>query len=115
VSRIKALFTTSEKFDIDEKVKESLQEIAIRNPQSASKNVEAKVHLTNRGIEKFRVIVKNRPDVLRKDGNVYYFNWPKRQLEEYFKRFGCDAVIVSPEECRESMRAFYVRALDAYR
>ena len=114
VSRIKALFTTSEKFEIDEKAKEALQEIAIRNPQSASKNVEAEVHMTKRGIEKFRVIVKNRPDVLRKEGNIYYFNWPKRQLEDYFKRFGYDAVIVSPEECRNSMKSFYGRSYDTY-
>ncbi|MCR5356991.1 MAG: WYL domain-containing protein [Lachnospiraceae bacterium] len=115
VSRIRTLFTTSENFEIDEDVKEKLQDIAIRNPQSASKNVEAEVHLTDGGIEKFKVIVKNRPDVLRKDGNVYYFNWPKHQLEEYFKRFGRDAVIVAPEECRNSMKAFYGKALDAYR
>ena len=114
ISRIKALYTTSDTFEIDEDVRARLQEIAIRNPQSASKNVEAEVHLTDRGIQKFHVIVKNRPDVLRKEGNTYYFNWPKRQLEDYFKRFGRDAVIVSPEECRESMRAFYGRALDTY-
>ncbi len=114
ISRITALYTTSDTFEIDEDVKAKLQEIAIRNPQSASANVEAEVHLTDRGIKKFQVIVKNRPDVLRKDGNIYYFNWPKRQLEDYFIRFGHDAVIVSPEECRESMRAFYGRALDTY-
>ena len=70
--------------------------------------------MTKRGIEKFRVIVKNRPDVLRKEGNIYYFNWPKRQLEDYFKRFGYDAVIVSPEECRNSMKSFYGRSYDTY-
>lgn len=114
VSRIKALFTKPDRFKPNEEIREQLQEIAKRNPQSASKNVEAEVLLTDRGVEKFKVIVKNRPEELRKDGNTYYFSWPKYQLEEYFKRFGSDAVIVSPRECSESMRIFYEKALRKY-
>ncbi len=76
ISRIKALFTTSDKFNPSEEIKKQLKEIALRNPQSASKNVKIRVRLTDRGIKKFKVVVKNRPDVERKDGNTYYFNWP---------------------------------------
>ena len=72
------------------------------------------MRLTDQGVRKFQLIVKNRPDVLRKDGNTYYFNWPRYQLEEYFKRFGYDAIIVSPAECRTNMRSFYARSFDAY-
>ena len=114
ISRIRALYTTSEHFTPDESMRLELQEIAMRNPQSASKNVFIKVELTDRGVEKFHVITKNRPDVYKKEGNTYYFNWPKRQLQEYFKRFGYDAVIVSPRESWESMRSFYGRSLDTY-
>ncbi len=115
ISRIRALFTTPDTFIFDEGIQKQLQEIAMRNPQSASPNVMAEVHMTDRGVEKFRVIVKNRPEILRKEGNTYYFYWPKRQLQEYFKRFGYDAIIVSPEECKESMIAFFGRALDSYK
>ena len=115
ISRIKALFTTSERFTPDESVSKELQEIALRNPQSASKNVEAEVRLTDHGIQRFKVIVKNRPVVSRKEGNTYFFNWPKHQLEEYFRRFGKDAIIVSPKECNESMKIFYGKAIDAYK
>ncbi|MBP3217022.1 MAG: WYL domain-containing protein [Lachnospiraceae bacterium] len=114
ISRLRALYTTSECFVPDEQVRERLQKIALRNPQSASGDVQAQVQLTDRGIQKFRMVTKNRPDVLRTDGNTYYFNWPPRQLEEYFKRFGQDAVIVSPKECRDNMKAFYRKGLDAY-
>ncbi len=114
ISRIRALYTTADHFETDEDIQRRLQEIATKNPQSASNNVEAKVYLTDRGIQKFRVIVKNRPEVLKKEGNTYYFNWPKRQLQEYFKRFGYDAIIVSPIECWEAMRSFYGRSLDKY-
>ena len=66
-------------------------------------------------MQKFHFITKNRPDVLKKEGNTLYFNWPKTQLEEYFHRFGKEAVILEPEECRESMRLFYKKAWEAYR
>ncbi len=115
ISRIRALFTTSEIFAPDEDTRLQLQEIASRSPQSASKSIKAEVHLTDRGVHKFDVIVKNRPDVLRKEGNVYYFDWPKHLLEEYFRRFGYDAIIVSPPECSRSMVAFYGKSLDAYK
>ncbi len=115
ISRIHALYTTPEKFVPDENIRKELQEAAIRSPHSVSKNVEAEVRFTDKGIQKFRVVTKNRPDVLRKDGNTYYFYWPARQLEEYFKRFGKDAIIVSPEECHESMKVYYGRARDAYK
>lgn len=114
VSRIQALYTTSQCFDEDREEREKIQEIARRSPQSASKAVEARVFLTEQGIQKFRVIVKNRPDVLRKEGNTYYFQWPGRQLEDYFSRFGQDAIILSPKDCRDSMRSFYKKALEAY-
>lgn len=114
ISRIRALYVTQDTFRPDAKTLRELKEIAIRNPQSASKNVEATVLLTDRGIQKFRVIVKNRPEVLSRDGNVYHFNWPRHQLEDYFSRFGKDAIILTPDDCRESMKSFYRNALEAY-
>lgn len=114
VSRLTALFI-SDSFIPDEEDYQKLLDIARKNPQSTSKNIDAVVKLTDRGVHKFRMIVKNRPDVLRKEGNTYYFNWPKRALEDYFGRFGYDAIIISPEECRESMKYFYERSLEAYR
>ena len=114
ISRITALYMTSECYIPDEDDRQKLLEIARRNPQSTSRNIDAVVKLTDRGVHKFRMIVKNRPDVLRIEGNTYYFNWPRGPLEDYFRRFGYDALIVSPEECRESMKAFYGRSLDTY-
>ena len=115
ISRIHALFTSSDKFLPDESRKAELQEIAGRSPQAASKSVEAKVLFTDKGMQKFHLVTKNRPDVLRKEGNTLYFHWPKLQLEAYFRRFGKEAVILEPEECRESMRFFYKKAWEAYR
>lgn len=44
-----------------------------------------------------------------------YLNWPRRQHEDYFGRFGKEAVIVSPPECIESLKIFYGKTLNAYR
>lgn len=115
VSRIINLFSTSRHFETDENVMQELQEVALRNPQSASLNIEAKVRFTDRGKQKFVMITKNRPDVLKKDGDIYYFNWPRRQLEDYFRRFGKDAVVLEPEKSKESMTIFYAQALRAYK
>ena len=115
ISRIHALFTSSDKFLPDESRKAELQEIAGRSPQAASKSVEAKVLFTDKGMQKFHLVTKNRPDVLKKEGNTLYFHWPRLQLEAYFRRFGKEAVILEPDECRESMRFFYKKALEAYR
>ena len=115
ISRIRALYSSSDKFIPNESRKLELQEIAGRSPQSTSKGIEAEVRLTEKGLQKFHFITKNRPDVSKKDGNTLYFNWPKTQLEEYFHRFGKEAVILSPDDCRESMRIFYKKAWEAYR
>ena len=115
ISRIHALFTSSDKFLPDESRKAELQEIAGRSPQSASKSIEAKVLFTDKGMQKFHLVTKNRPDVLKKEGNTLYFHWPRLQLEAYFRRFGKEAVILEPDECRESMRFFYKKAWEAYR
>lgn len=115
ISRIRSLFVTSDVFTPDAKTLQDLKELAIQHPQSASKNVEAKVLLTDRGIQRFHVIVKNRPEVLRREGNILYFNWPRYQLEEYFSRFGKDAIILSPQECLDGMISFYENAVKAYK
>ena len=114
ISRITALYTTTDCYISDEEDSQKLIDIARRNPQSAARNVDAVVKLTDRGIHKFHMIVKNRPEVQRREGNTFYFNWPKGALEDYFRRFGYDALIVSPEECLESMKTFYGRSLEAY-
>lgn len=115
ISRIRSLYISPEKFEPDEKTMIELQEIAKRSPQSASRRVKAIVEFTDKGIQKFHVVTKNRPDVLKKDGNKYYFDWPKNQLMEYFKRFGKEAIIVSPKECQESMCNFYEESLESYK
>lgn len=66
------------------------------------------------GIRKFKVVTKNRPDLLKKEGDLYYFDWSELQLEEYFKRFGRDAIVLEPKSLRERLKKYYSLAVKAY-
>ena len=67
--------------------KQNYRKLPEEAPQAASKSVEAKVLFTDKGMQKFHLVTKNRPDVLKKEGNTLYFHWPRLQLEAYFRRF----------------------------
>ena len=114
ISRIRNAFVTSNKFEIDMKLQKELQEKAIRSPHSVSLNVHAIIRLNDFGIKKFRVVTKNRPVVSKTEGNLYHFDWPEMQLEEYFKRFGKDAIVLEPASLKEKLRKYYYYALREY-
>lgn len=114
VSRMGQLFKTARQFEPDTQIMQELQDVARKNPQSAALNIDAKVRMTERGKKMFNMITKGRPELLRKEGNFYYFNWPAQSLEEYFRRFGKDGVIVEPLRSHDMVQVFYERGLAAY-
>ena len=114
ISRMRNVFITSDTFERKGKIADHMTEIGIRHPHSAAKDVRATVRMTERGKQMYRVIIKNRPDVTSIDGDRYYFDWPETQLEEYFKRFGKDAVVITPRSLREKLKRYYSEAIDAY-
>lgn len=114
ISRMRNTFVTSDVFSVDEKLEESLGRIAVRSPHSASPDIHAVIRLTEGGMRKYRLIVKNRPVVTKTDGALYHFDWPELQLEDYFKRFGKDAVVVRPKSLKNKLRNYYGQALEAY-
>ena len=105
---------TSDKFPFDDGILKELREKAVRSPHSVSPNVHAVVRLTEFGIKKFKVVTKNRPIVTKTEGNIYHFDWPELQLEEYFKRFGRDALVLEPESLKERIRKYYYYGLREY-
>lgn len=114
ISRLRNVFVTSDIFEPDKKLQKELREKAVRSPHSAAKDIHAVIRLNAYGVKKFKVVTKNRPDVSSIDGDLYHFDWPEVQLEEYFKRFGRDAVVVSPKSLKDSLRKFYSLALREY-
>ena len=55
-----------------------------------------------------------RPLVSKIEGDLYYFDWPELQLEEYFKRFGRDAIVIKPTSLKEKIKKFYYYGLREY-
>ena len=114
ISRLRSVFVTSESFPVDPDTQKELQEKAIRSPQSVSLTVKAVVRLNKYGVKKFKAITKNRPLVSKIEGDFYYFDWPELQLEEYFKRFGRDAIVIEPASLKEKIKKFYYYGLREY-
>lgn len=114
ISRLTNVFITSNTFVRDKSIENELARKALRNPNSMSKDTHAVISMTERGKEMYKMIVKNRPYVTYIDGDLYHFDWPEQQLEDYFRRFGQDAVVVSPDSLKSKLRGYYKRALEAY-
>ena len=114
ISRLRSVFVTSDKFPVDDGILKELREKAVRSPHSVSPNIHAVVRMTEYGIKKFKVVTKNRPIVTNIEGDLYHFDWPELQLEEYFKRFGRDALVLEPESLKERIRKYYYYGLREY-
>ncbi|MCF0158881.1 MAG: WYL domain-containing protein [Veillonella sp.] len=77
------------------------------------------VYLTHNGEKLYKDMAINRPRHLpqspeEKEKHLYRFVCTKFQIKTYFRRFGADAVIVSPEKVRQEMLEEYREALRAY-
>ncbi len=114
ISRLRSVFVTSDTFSVDPELQQELLEKSTRSPHSVSPVIHATVHLNKYGKKKYRSITKNRPPVSKIEGDTYYFDWPAVQLIEYFKRFGRDAVVLSPASLKEALRKHYYYALREY-
>ncbi len=114
ISRLRSLFVKPETFQIDSDIEKELKEKAMRSPHSVSKTIHAVIRLNDIGKNKFKVITKNRPIVSMIEGNLYHFDWPELQLEDYFIRFGKDATVVKPTSLKERIRKFYYYGLREY-
>lgn len=114
ISRLSNVFITSNTFTKDPKIEDELVRKGLRSPHSMSEDIHAVVKITERGRQMYTMIVKNRPYVTYIDGDEYHFDWPEMQLEDYFRRFGKDAVVIEPKSLRTKLRNYYSRALEAY-
>lgn len=115
LSRIKRLFVRTESFQLDQITIDNLKKAKVKGAQFAfAESPKSSVKLTEKGLRKFRMIYTNRPEIIERNGNILTFEWPLLQLEEYFKRFGKDAIILEPKSSRENMIKFYSEAYEHY-
>lgn len=72
------------------------------------------IKLNARGQKLFKKIYLYRPIPDKIDGDLYYFNCSHNQILHYFKRFGYDALIISPTFLTQKMRDYYFFANKKY-
>ncbi len=114
ISRLRNVFVTSDVFEKDEKISERLTKKGMRSPHSAAPDIHAVVKMTERGKQMYKMIVKNRPAVSTIEGDKYHFDWPEMQLEDYFRRFGKEAIVIRPKSLKTKLRKYYEEAVEAY-
>ena len=114
ISRLRNVFVTSDVFEKDEKISERLTKKGMRSPHSAAPDIHAVVKMTERGKQMYKMIVKNRPAVTTIEGDKYHFDWPEMQLEDYFRRFGKEAIVIRPKSLKTKLRNYYKDAVEAY-
>ena len=115
ISRLRNVFVTSDTFIRDGKIAERLTAMGMKHPHSAASDIHAVVRMTERGKQMYKLIVKNRPSVTSIDGDRYTFDWPEMQLEDYFRRFGKEAVVIKPRSLKQRLGKYYESALEAYK
>lgn len=78
---------------------------------------DIEIGLTPKGENNFDLIIHNRPLCTGRDEEsaggyrTYHFRCTEFQAEIYFRSFGCDAKVISPQSLAESIRGFYSTAL----
>lgn len=73
-----------------------------------------KVKFTEKGLKMFRKIYLYRPTPDSIEDNLYTFTCSHYQIEYYFKRFGGEAIIVSPEKLTKHLQYFYSDSYQDY-
>ncbi|MDE7213737.1 MAG: hypothetical protein K2N42_04080, partial [Anaeroplasmataceae bacterium] len=72
------------------------------------------IKLNQRGQILFKKIYLYRPIPDKIEGDLYYFNCSHNQIIHYFKRFGYDALIISPAFLTQKMKDYYFFASRKY-
>ena len=114
ISRMRDVFITTDTFVRKDTIQKRLTETGMRHPHSAAPDTHAVIKMTERGKQMYRMIIKNRPAVTSVDGDKYIFDWPEMQLEDYFRRFGKEAVVLRPRRLKDKLLKYYSEAADAY-
>ena len=87
----------------------------VQYPFYSAHEGEIIVKLTTKGKELFKKIYLYRPVPNKIEENLYYFNCSYNQILHYFKRFGYDALIISPAELTEKMHNYHYFAYEKYK
>lgn len=119
LNRIRGLNRSTKTSALQDSVKQRLEVMRKQGPQYAiNDDTEVCVRLTSKGRGMYNKIYFGRPAYMREenkpDGCYQYYQCSHNQLELYFRRFGAEAEIISPEPLRDKIAEFYRLASQAY-
>lgn len=122
ISRIRSVKCLQQSGHIPLPIQEGIKkQIREKNVQYIQGDQELyRIELTERGQKMYNSILYLRPSytakALSSRGRVVYdFDCTREQIQNYFFRFGKDALILSPDSLREEFAAAYRRASRAYK
>ncbi len=72
------------------------------------------VRLNDKGLKLYKKLYLYRPTPDKIEGNDYYFYCSHNQVVHYFKRFGSNAIIISPNDLYVQMKNYYFAASKKY-
>ena len=119
LNRIRGLNRSTKAANLQDGVKQRLEVMRKQGPQYAiNDDTEVCVRLTSKGRGMYNRIYFGRPAYMREenraDGCYQYYQCSQNQLELYFRRFGAEAEIITPESLRDRIAEFYRLASQAY-
>ena len=86
----------------------------IQYPIYSLKEEPVKVRFTEKGLKMFKKIYLYRPIPDSMENNIYTFTCSHYQIVYYFKRFGGEAIIISPEKLNKHLQYFYSNSYQDY-
>lgn len=81
----------------------------------SSENEPVRIKLTKRGQLLFKKLYLYRPICELIEDNIYTFNCSYAQIVQYFKRFGKDAIVISPNSVGKQLKDHYYSANKVYK
>lgn len=117
LNRIKYISLSNEKRDISDEAIAIFQKqikYGVQYPVYSLDEEPVVIKLNQRGQILFKKIYLYRPIPDKIEGDLYYFNCSHNQIIHYFKRFGYDAIIISPISLTQKMKDYYFYASKKY-
>jgi hypothetical protein len=118
LSKIKYVSILNSKREISNEVSSIFErqiKYGVEYPFYSSSEEEVVIKLSEKGKNLFKSMYLYRPIPDKVEDNLYYFNCSHNQIIHYFKRFGYDAIIVSPSHLTEKMHNYYYISYEKYK
>ncbi len=115
ILKIKAIIPLKQPFTFDNEEKKMLSDVYRLGIQFPFKNIcKAEIELDAAGIRLYEAKYLNRPDIVKIEGNHYFFECSFDQLLLYFMPFGSRIKIISPNYLAKSIYKSYKGYTDYY-